>query len=75
MKNYLLKLLIIFFLLPVILSVFHEKSYAQHIANWWLTNRDKSALLSEQQPLVFKRQPASENLPTIIVNPDKEYQT
>lgn len=42
--------------------------------NWWLTNNEKSALLSKQSPLTFSTT-NTENIPVITIDPLKKYQS
>ncbi|TSJ35935.1 glucosylceramidase [Mucilaginibacter corticis] len=46
---------------------------AQNTISWWLTNNEKSALLSKQSPLAFGTG-VDEKLPVITVDPAKKYQ-
>jgi glucosylceramidase len=48
--------------------------FAQSTVNWWLTNNEKSALLTKQSPLVFGAG-NSDNGPVITVDPAKKYQS
>lgn len=48
--------------------------YAQNTVNWWLTNNEKSALLTKQSPLTFTVG-GSDNVPVITINPAKKYQS
>jgi len=49
-----------------------QVSYAQKSINWWLSSTDKAAMLTKQQPVIFKQLPATES--TIKVNAGKRYQ-
>jgi glucosylceramidase len=42
--------------------------------NWWLTNNEKSALLTQQSPLEFGSA-STENIPVISIDPLKKYQS
>jgi glucosylceramidase len=48
-------------------------SFAQNTVNWWLTNNEKSALLTKQPPLTFATD-NNDNVPVITINPAKKYQ-
>ncbi|WP_217451985.1 glycoside hydrolase family 30 protein [Mucilaginibacter humi] len=48
--------------------------YAQNAVNWWLTNNEKSALLTKQAPLTFTAG-TSDNVPVITIDPAKKYQS
>jgi glucosylceramidase len=48
--------------------------FAQNTVNWWLTNNEKSALLTKQSPLIFTAG-SSENVPVITIDPAKKYQS
>jgi glucosylceramidase len=47
--------------------------FAQNTVNWWLTNNEKSALLTKQPPLTFATD-NNDNVPVITINPAKKYQ-
>ena len=49
-------------------------SFAQNTVNWWLTDNEKSALLSKQTPLTFGST-NTENIPVITIDPSKKYQS
>jgi len=48
--------------------------FAQNTVNWWLTNNEKSALLTKQSPLTFGSG-NTENIPVITIDPLKKYQS
>jgi glucosylceramidase len=48
--------------------------FAQNTVNWWLTNNEKSALLTKQSPLTFGSG-STENIPVITIDPLKKYQS
>ncbi|MES2376644.1 MAG: glycoside hydrolase family 30 beta sandwich domain-containing protein [Bacteroidota bacterium] len=48
--------------------------FAQNTVNWWLTNNEKSALLTKQSPLTFGAA-NSDNVLVIKVDPAKKYQS
>ncbi len=59
----------------------NSKTIAQQRINgfsrvdWWLTRADKSALLAKQDSMSFNSAATRDSLPTIIVDPEKKYQS
>ncbi|MEJ7559192.1 MAG: glycoside hydrolase family 30 beta sandwich domain-containing protein [Pedobacter sp.] len=60
-------------LLPVCMLL-SSICFAQNTVNWWLTNNEKSALLTKQSPLSFGPG-TTENIPVITIDPLKKYQS
>jgi glucosylceramidase len=52
-----------------------QQLHAQENVSWWLTTRDKSALLTRQVPLTIVARTGDSGAPVITINPSRLYQS